>query len=112
MPKFLLPSLTEALDQGRSHRLLTLAVAGWIRYLRGVDESGQEIPIADRLAGELRRLATEGKHDRRPVLSLRGVFGDLGRNDTFVSELAAALHELDAAGAKATLSDYLAAPRG
>jgi fructuronate reductase/mannitol 2-dehydrogenase len=28
MPKFLLPSVTEALHQGRPHQLLTLAVAG------------------------------------------------------------------------------------
>ncbi|MFO7167390.1 MAG: mannitol dehydrogenase family protein [Chloroflexota bacterium] len=110
MPKFLLPSLAEALAQGRPHRLLTLAVAGWMRYLRGVDEAGQEIPIADRLADELRARAAEGRGDPRPLLGLRSVFGDLGGNDAFVSELAAALRELDARGAKATLSAYLAAP--
>jgi hypothetical protein len=44
------------------------------------------------------------------VLSLRSVFGDLGSNETFVSELAAAGRELEARGAKATVSAYLAAP--
>ena len=110
MPKFLLPSLGEALEQGRPHRLLTLAVAGWMRYLRGVDEEGREIAIADRLAGELRVRATEGGDDPRPLLSLSGVFGELGRNDTFVSDLAAAMRELNAGGAKATVSTSLAAP--
>jgi fructuronate reductase/mannitol 2-dehydrogenase len=110
MPKFLLPSLTEALHQGRPHQLLTLAVAGWIRYLRGVDEEGREIGIADRLASELRVRANEGRDTPRAVLSLRSVFGDLGRNETFVSELAAAVRALDAGGAKATVSAYLAAP--
>ncbi|HSH82552.1 MAG TPA: mannitol dehydrogenase family protein [Herpetosiphonaceae bacterium] len=109
MPKFLLPSLVEALHQGRPHRLLTLAVAGWLRYLRGVDEAGQEISIADRLAGELRVRANEGRDNPRPLLSLRSVFGDLGSNETFVSELTVALRELDAGGARATLSAYLAA---
>jgi fructuronate reductase/mannitol 2-dehydrogenase len=108
MPKFLLPSLAEALQQGRPHRLLTLAVAGWLRYLRGVDEAGQEIAIADRLSGELRARANEGRDDPRPVLSLRSIFGELGRDEAFVAELAAALRELDASGAKATLSAYLA----
>ena len=107
MPKFLLPSLAEALQQGRPHRLLTLAVAGWMRYLRGVDEAGREIPIADRLAGELRALANEGRDDPRPMLGLSNVFGELARDQPFVSELAAALRELDARGAKATLSTYL-----
>ncbi len=110
MPKFLLPSLAEALQQGRDHRLLTLAVAGFLRYLRGVDEAGQAFDIADRLASELRVRATEGRDDPRQVLALRGVFGDLGHNDKFVAELAAALRELDARGAKATVAAYLAAP--
>ncbi|MEN9938295.1 MAG: hypothetical protein RLZZ387_4874 [Chloroflexota bacterium] len=109
MPKFLLPSLAEALEQGRPHRLLTLAVAGWMRYLRGVDEAGQEIPLADRLADELRARAAEGGSDPRPLLGVRGVFGELGRHEAFVSELAAVLRELDARGAKATLSTSLAA---
>jgi len=111
MPKFLLPSLAEALEQGRPHRLLTLAVAGWFRYLRGVDEQGREIAIVDPLADELRTRANEGKDDPRPLLGLRRVFGPLGQNDAWVSELSAALHELDARGAKATLSAYLASPR-
>ena len=110
MPKFLLPSLAEALEQGRPHRLLTLAVAGWLRYLRGVDEGGREIAIADRLASELRERANEGWDNSRPVLRLRSVFGDVGRNERFVSELAAALRELAAGGAKATVGAYLAAP--
>ena len=104
MPKFLLPSLAEALAHGRPHRLLTLAVAGWLRYLRGVDEAGQEIAIADRLAGELRARAAEGGDDPRPLLGLRGVFGDLGRHEALVGELAALLRELDARGARATVA--------
>jgi mannitol 2-dehydrogenase len=108
MLKFLLPSLAEALREGRPHRLLTLAVAGFVRYLRGVDEAGQVIDIADRLAAELRVRAVEGGDDPRPILGLRSVFGDLGRDETFVDELAAALRDLDARGARATLPAYLA----
>src|SRR6202000_1102467 len=32
---FLLPSLTEAIEQDRPHTLLMLALAGWLRHLRG-----------------------------------------------------------------------------
>ena len=98
------------LEQGRPHRLLTLAVTGWIRYLRGVDEEGREIAIADRLASELRERANAGWDNPRPVLGLGSVFGDLGSNERFVSELGATLRELDTGGAKATLGTYLAAP--
>jgi len=103
MPKFLLPSLAEALAQGRPHRLLTLATAGWLRYLRGVDEQGNEIVLQDDRAEELRRLANAGKSDPRPLLGVQRVFGDLGQNETWVAELSAALGELDARGARAVL---------
>ncbi|MCA1599560.1 MAG: mannitol dehydrogenase family protein, partial [Chloroflexi bacterium] len=90
---------------------LTLAVAGWFRYLRGVDEQGQEIAIADRLAGELRARANSGGDDPRPLLELRGVFGHLGKDEAFVAALSADVRELDARGARATLTAALASPR-
>ncbi len=105
MPKFLLPSLAEALAHGRPRRLLTLATAGWLRYLRGVDEEGNPITLQDDRADDLRRLANEGGSDPRPLLSLERVFGDLGRNEAWVAELAAALQDLDARGARSVLLD-------
>jgi len=103
MPKFLLPSVSEALAQHRPHRLLTLATAGWLRYLRGVDEQGQPITLQDDRADELRALANQGQSDPRPLLSSVRVFGDLGQNATWVAELQAALSDLDARGARAVL---------
>src|SRR3954453_23535163 len=41
MPHHLLPSLREAIATGGPHALLTLAVAAWFRYLRGVDADGR-----------------------------------------------------------------------
>src|SRR5258707_5835920 len=65
MPKFVLPSVGEALAQGRPHRLLTLVVAGFCRYLRGVDEQGQPLRVQDGRADELRQLATQSPADPR-----------------------------------------------
>jgi fructuronate reductase/mannitol 2-dehydrogenase len=108
MPKFVLPSLTEALAQGRPHRLLTLVVAGFVRYMRGVDEQGQPIALNDGRADELRRLATEASGDPRPVLSVQRVFGDLAQQTVWVEELRQTLAELDARGAKAVVHDAIA----
>jgi fructuronate reductase/mannitol 2-dehydrogenase len=105
MPKFLLPSVSEALAQHRPHRLLTLATAGWLRYLRGVDAQGQPITLQDDRADELRALAIQGQSDPRPLLSAVRVFGDLGQNAGWVEELRAALHDLDARGARAVLAE-------
>src|SRR5207253_7724421 len=103
MPKFVLPSLAEALAQGRPHRLLTLVAAGFLRYLRGVDEQGQAIALQDGRADELRALANQGQADPRPLLGVQRVFGDLGQNEAWVAELNASLRELDQRGARGTI---------
>lgn len=108
MPKFVLPSVTEALAQGRPHRLLTLVVAGFIRYLRGVDEQGQPIALNDRRADELQRLAQSSPNDPRPLLGVRPVFGDLREHAAWVTELSEALAELDRRGARAMIAATLA----
>ena len=103
MPKFVLPSLAEALEQGRPHRLLTLVVAAFIRYLRGIDEHGQPITLNDARADELQQLARSSPADPRPILGVRRVFGNLGDNSTWVTELMQAVRELNTRGARATL---------
>ena len=108
MPKFLLPSISEALASGRPHRLLTLATAGWFRYLRGIDDHGEAIPLQDQMADELHMRALEGGDDPRPLLGMHSLFGDLGGNAAFVTDLEAALHDVSAYGARAALSAYLA----
>ncbi|HEY8598494.1 MAG TPA: mannitol dehydrogenase family protein [Thermomicrobiales bacterium] len=110
MPKFVIPSLIEALAQGRPRRLLTLVVAGFIRYLRGIDEQGVPIAINDRHADELCPLAALSTTDPRPVLAVRRVFGDLVENEAWVAELAGLLRQLETQGASATVAATLAAP--
>ena len=107
MPKFLLPSIHEHLARGHVPRLLTLAVAGWFRYLSGTDEQGRPIPIEDPMAATLQERAQAGGPDPRPLLALRGVFGDLGDNPHFVSALEAALRRLYSEGTRATLTASL-----
>jgi mannitol-1-phosphate/altronate dehydrogenase len=108
MPKFVLPSLSEALAQGRPHRLLTLVVAGFIRYMRGIDEQGQPITLNDSRADELRPLAQSA--DPRPILGVRRVFGDLGDQAGWVEELALTLRELETGGARASVAAAISKP--
>ena len=108
MPHHLLPSLREALDAGRPHALLTLAVAGWLRHLRGTDPEGRPIAIDDPRADTLQPLAEVGGSDPRPVLGVTSVFGDLGSRPEFVAELAGLLRRLDTEGVRATVGAVLA----
>jgi mannitol 2-dehydrogenase len=105
MPKFVLPSVSDALQAGRPHRMLTLVVAAFIRYLRGVDEQGQSITLNDARAEELRPLAHASATDARAILGVRRVFGDLGDNQAWVAELAAAIADLDQRGTRAVIAE-------
>lgn len=108
VPTFLLPSIREALEQGRPHDLLALAVAGWFRYLHGVDDAGRAIEIKDAQKDRLHELAVAGKDDPRPLLAERDVFGDLGQDETLVASLERALRALGRNGTRATIEAYLA----
>ncbi|RBY95839.1 mannitol dehydrogenase family protein [Blastococcus sp. TF02-8] len=104
MPHHLLPSLRQALREDRPHALLTLALAGWLRYLRGTDDSGRPLPLEDALGDRLRALAREGGSDPRPLLAETCVFGDLGSVPGFSEELEEALVALDRDGSRATVA--------
>ncbi|MGK5111794.1 MULTISPECIES: mannitol dehydrogenase family protein [unclassified Geodermatophilus] len=108
LPHHLLPSLRQALADGRPTTLLTLAVAGWCRYLRGTDDDGRPLPMEDPRADELQALARSGGTDPRPLLSVRPVFGDLGDVPGFVTDLERALARLDRLGVRVTLAAALA----
>jgi len=107
VPKFVLPSLHEALAAGSPSTLLTLALAGWLRYLRGEDEQGRPYAIDDPRAEELQRLARQGKADPRPLLALTDLFGGLGQSASLVAQLTRFGEQLDADGARATLARAL-----
>ncbi len=108
MPRFLLPSVREQLARGAVPRLLTLAVAGWFRYLQGTDDQGKAITVEDPEAATLQERARAGGDDPRPLLSLRALFGDLGDSPDFVAHLGADLRMLGREGVRATLAARLA----
>jgi mannitol 2-dehydrogenase len=107
MPDYLLPSLHQARGQRRPHDLLTLAVAGWLRYLRGTDESGRPLTVEDARAEELQALARSGGTDPRPVLADRAVFGDLADDEAFAQQVEQLLVAFEQRGVRATLAEAL-----
>jgi fructuronate reductase/mannitol 2-dehydrogenase len=104
LPQHLLPSLRQALAEGRPHGLLTLALAGWVAYLRRTDDAGVPLPVEDDRGGHLQALVPAGGTDPRPLLAERAVFGDLGAVPGFADELTTVLHRLERDGAHATVA--------
>jgi fructuronate reductase/mannitol 2-dehydrogenase len=83
VPSHLLSSISDARDAGRPHRLLTLAVAAWCRYLRGGCR-GAPATLDDPDGHRLRLLARAGGDDPRRLLADERTFGKLGRCSRFV----------------------------
>jgi mannitol 2-dehydrogenase len=107
MPAYLLPSVYEASRCGSQRELLAMAVAGWMRYLRGTDLSGRRLALRDPRLQELQPLALRGGCDPRPLLAQRDIFGDLIEDDVFVRALERSLAGLDRAGVDGLLASYV-----
>jgi fructuronate reductase len=110
LPQRLLATARDNLAAGRPMPLLTLAVAGWMRYVAGSDEEGRPIKVSDPLAAQFADIAGRHRHDpsglARGLLSLRAVFGDdLAADLRFAEPVAAWLCKLYAKGAAATVAD-------
>jgi mannitol 2-dehydrogenase len=104
VPGHVLSSIREARATGRPHRLLTLAVAGWCRYLRGTDERGRPVAIDDPAADRLQALALAGGADPRALLGEREIFGSLADDPGFADEVAHDVRDLETDGGRAVVA--------
>ena len=99
-PKFVLPTVRDALAQGLPVEGLALEVALWCLYCakRTPDEIGDERAAA--LSG--------AKGDPATFLAITDVFGDLGENSVFAEAFAKAMAALQADGPRAVIEAYAA----
>jgi mannitol-1-phosphate/altronate dehydrogenase len=107
MPGYVLPSLFEARAKNSPSALLTLVVAAWLRYLRGVDLAGERFEFKDARADELRALAESGDGDPRPLLGLSDIFDGLSRDEEFAAEVQRLMSMIDDQGVQATINSVL-----
>lgn len=108
LPQRLLDSVRWHLKHGSNCDLLLLGVAGWMRYVGGVDEQGAAVEIRDPLKAELaERVANsaEGEARVRALLGMKAVFGeDLAQNAAVVATLTRFWLQLREQGARATVA--------
>ncbi|MCF4126526.1 mannitol dehydrogenase family protein [Methylobacterium sp. SyP6R] len=93
------------LAQGGSIEFLALALAAWLRRVRGEDETGGAIEVRHPMAALLREKAIEGGPDPRPLLGIRPLFGELGDDPRLVAPVAEWLGMLYRQGIQATLDE-------
>lgn len=88
LPQRMLDSIRWHLAHDSRFDALALGVAGWMRYVGGVDEQGQPIEISDPLKDVIAHTvqnSAEGEARVTALLSLNAIFGqDLPKNTVFV----------------------------
>jgi fructuronate reductase/mannitol 2-dehydrogenase len=99
----LVDPIRDRLRTGQPLELLALALAAWLRRVRGEDERGQPIDVRHPLAEQLRVRAIEGGADPRPLLGIVQLFGDTGADPRLIEPVARWLASLYTNGSRATL---------
>jgi fructuronate reductase len=109
LPQRLLGTVRDNLAAGRPVDYAALAVAGWMRYVYGVDEGGTTIAVSDPLAADFARIAEEHRGDpvgfARGLLGLTAIFGrDLPGDPRFSGLVTARLGNIFDIGAARTVA--------
>ena len=111
LPQRLLGTIRDNLQDGRVPTGLCLAVAGWMRYVGGVDEKGATIDVRDPLADRLKAASDGAETPEEKVaalLEIRDVIDEgLAGNAAFRDAVTAAYVSLAGKGARASVADYL-----
>lgn len=107
-PKFIIPSLRDALAAGGKIDGLALVSALWCRYCAGITDGGQVIAPNDPDWDTLQRLSLAAKADPSVWIGQRAIYGETGQDPRFAAAFAAALHALWVDGTAKTLARYLA----
>ena len=104
MPKFFLPTVSDALERGAPIDGLTLKIAFWSRYCATVADSG--IALQDPRSDQLTSAALAARGDPMAFLGLSEVFGDLCRSEALAEAFARQLEELWSRGPREALHRF------
>jgi fructuronate reductase len=114
LPQRLLNTIRDRLAAGAPFPHLALGVAGWMRYVTGVDEQGRAIDLRDPLSARLKEIADATGPDASrlapALLSVEAIFGrDLPADPRFRDAVTKALERLYAVGARRAVGKAIAA---
>jgi len=99
LPQRILGTLRDNLAAGRMPKGLCLVIAGWMRYVAGIDEAGQPIDVRDPMADHLKQAANSAD-PVTALLSIEAIFGsDLAGNENVVATIRSAYRRLSDGGA-------------
>lgn len=110
LPQRMLEGIRVHLERQSAWPLLALGVAGWIRYVSGTDERGNDIDVRDPLSNKIRAIVDACRDADRvnALLELSEVFGqDLVQNSRFVEAVNQAYQRIVRHGARQAVIETL-----
>lgn len=111
LPQRMLEGIRVLIQRESRWPLLALGIAGWMRYVSGVDERGNPIDVRDPLSDKIRSLVESSSDAERvsALLTLSEIFGiDLPNNPSFVAAVSDAYRRIAEGGARQAVIDTLA----
>ena len=110
LPQRLLGSIRDRLAMGAPIDRLVMGVAGWMRYVTGIDEHGQPIDVRDPLSARLRTIADDAglvaERLAPALLAVHEIFApELAADPRFRAAVTRALARIIAKGAKAAVRE-------
>lgn len=110
LPQRLLGAMQDRLRLGLPIDTHALALAGWMRYVTGTDETGRAIDVRDPIAAKLKKIAD----DAGPVaarlapalLEVSSIFGGLGDDPRMREAVTRALAKLYEVGARQAVQEF------
>ena len=111
LPQRMLEGVRVHLQRESAWPLLALGIAGWMRYVSGVDDAGNAIDVRDPLSEKIRALVETSSEKGRvkALLALSEIFGsDLPQHAQFVDALTHAYQRIVERGARQAVIDTLA----
>lgn len=112
IPQRWLSSVRELNSMDRKAEILALAVAGWVRYLESVRDSGESFTVEDPMANHFKSLVTNAEngsvHLASTVLCLQSIFGDLIEcYPKFAADVERLHHRMKKIGVKALVNELV-----
>lgn len=111
LPQRMLEGVRVHLQRESAWPLLALGIAGWMRYVSGVDDAGNAIDVRDPLSEKIRALVETSSEKGRvkALLALSEIFGsDLPQHAQFVDAITDAYQRIVERGARQAVVDTLA----
>ncbi|WCN15128.1 mannitol dehydrogenase family protein [Marinomonas mediterranea] len=106
-PKFIFPTLADAIKSNGSIEGLALELAIWCRYCSGKTESGKEINIIDHHADMLMKLSEQANTRPSAFLEYSPLFGTLCENSRLMDLFVRWLELINAKGVRFALQKYV-----